>query len=512
MCGRLGRYARNLFAFALIALGANACSGGGKGVIPPQPAHIAGTGVLDESSQTCDVSYDGMVWYSVPTGSFSPIDVRQERCAAGALAANASPAIPAWAKPSGPTKAIFVATSLQEAYSLAGMQSIETAASATHTPVTWLIGNPLYFGNSSFYDSYHQANGDDVQVEHQLPLISAAESTFSWYRPAVSAEGAGHERDVAGALALGESAFWGIAWNQSAVDGTNDVGAPWGTYCADISSYKRPAPDGSCGMLAFEWTARDLDRAYLSGHSEYFSTDPDDLQQRAGFSAGGAATYVRALVDAYAAAGQTQPLVMVSQQESAENLNASDQTILTALYGQAAADGLRAETLTQAASDARTFSAAPRAIAFPYITGGTKTPAPLLGGGTLYPATIDYHDTIAGMTFLAGHTTPARLFRYADDPVSRYNVSFLPVGGQDLPTLTGVTVTASAIAFAFQAPVALHYGVALWTDPGSLGLNGQGVTPAGHAGVVLTFDLQPGVNQVTFACARCTGTTFPYST
>src|SRR5208283_2423623 len=115
------------------------------------------------------------------------------------------------------------------------------------------------------------------------------------------------------------------------VDGTWDLGAPWGTYCADPRAYKRPDPSGDCPLLAFEWTARDLTRAYLSGREDWFSTDPDDLR-RAGFSTGAAIDYVRAVIDAYAAAGTSQPLVVVAQQESYEGAGGEDGEILDALY------------------------------------------------------------------------------------------------------------------------------------------------------------------------------------
>jgi hypothetical protein len=507
------RFARVACAIAIAAAAFSGCSGGGNSpVLPPPGPNRAGIGIFDASSQSCSVSYDGLIWYAVPAGAFSPLDVKQEHCATTALQANPAPPIPQWAKPVQKTQAIFVATSLQEAYSVAGMQSIEAAATPNHTPVSWMIGNPMYLGDSTLYDQYHQTNGDDVEVEQNSSLIAATEQALPWYHPTVSVEGAGHERNIPGALALGESGFWGIAWNQAGIDLTDDVGAPWGTYCADVTSYKRPTPDGSCAMLAFEWTARDLTRAYLSGHSEYFSTDPDDLQQRAGFSTSGAATYERALVDAYAAAGETQPLVMVSQQESAEDVNSGDQTIMAALYAQAATDGMRLETLAQAATDARTFSAQPRAIAFPYISGGIAVPSPVLNGATLYPATIDFHDNAAGMTFLAGHTMPTRVFEYAGDTASFYNVPFPIVPANQRPTLNNVSVAKGEIAFSFQAPVALHYGVALWANPQALGLSGRGVTPAGRGGVVLTFDLQPGSNTIQFACPGCTSTTLQYST
>jgi hypothetical protein len=454
-----------------------------------------------------------MVWYAVPAGSFSPMDVAQERCAPSALSVNAAPPVPAWAKPNGPTHAIFVDTSLQEAYSVAGMQTMESLAAPHHVPVSWLIGNGLYLGNASLYNAYHANNGDDVEAEPDAQLISSMKGVFAWYVPTVSAEAAGRERHPLQALQQwGEFGFWGIAWNSHGIDATADAGAPWGAYCADPSSYKRPAPDGSCSLVSLEWTARDLTRAYLSGHEEFFSTDPDDPQLRGGFTPEAGASYVRAITDAYAAAGQTQPLVMVAQEETAESVAPGNSTILDALYSQAVSDGMSLQTIAQAAGNARAFAGAPRAIAFPFIAGGAQVGSPLLGNGTLYPATIDYHDTKSGMTFLAGHLTPSRIYRYADDPTSAYNVALFPLASTQLPTVTNVAIGNGTVALQINAPAALHYGVALWSDPAALRISGPHAVAAGRGGVVLTFDVQPGVNTVSVPCSGCTSAVLPYAT
>jgi len=477
----------------------------------PGGSTAGGSFVSDRSSQSCTLSYDGLIWYAVPAGAFSPIDAQHAGCPRSSLSQDLNPARPAWAIPRGATQARFVATSLQEGYSIAGMQSIEAVAAPLRVPMTWMIGSFSYLSNAKLYDGYHAGNGDDVEGEDHANLIDAMKAHFSWYVPTVSVEGAGHERDIAGLLALGEHAFWGITWNSHGTDGTSDYGAPWGSYCADPSSYKRPQPDGGCSLLAFEWTARDLTRAYLSGQEASFSTDPDDLQIRAQFSTAGAQTYVRALADAYAAAGETQPIVMMSQQESDGN-TAADAQILQALYAEAAADGMKVETLADAATDARAFSAAPRAAAFPYIPGGKAVPSPIVNGSELYPATIDYHDTQTGMTFLAGHTLPTRAFVYAQDPTSAYDVPLVSLPASATPALTAVAAGHGKLALAFQAPMALHYGIAIWSDPAKLRISGRGVTVAGRAGVVVTFDLSPGSNQVVVPCGGCRSTTFTYST
>ena len=469
--------------------------------------------VVDASTQACSVSYDGLLWYAVPAGAFSPIDERQTTCPGAALSANMSPPRPRWAVPNGATQTRFVATSYQVAYLPDGMKSIHRIAVAHDVPMTWMIGAFEWMKMANLYRTYHFANGDDVQSGNAASLVHSLRRNFPrWFVPVVSVEGAGRERDIAGLQALGETAFWGIAWNSHGVDGTSDYGAPWGSYCADPASYKRPQPDGGCSLLAFEWTARDLTRAYASGREEYFSTDPDDLLLRARFTPGGAQTYVRAIVDAYAAAGETQPMVMMSQQESAENLNPGDEGILDALYGQAAADGMKIETLARAAVDARTFSAAPRAIAFPYIPGGVEIRSSILGGQKLYPATIDYHDAQSGMTFLAGHTIPTRVFRYADYPHSSFDVPLPVIPESETPQLTAASAEDGTLALSFQAPVALHYGIAIWSDPAVLRVANPGAVVAGRAGVVVTFDLKPGPNQIVVRCSGCRATTLPYAT
>jgi hypothetical protein len=469
--------------------------------------------VVDVGTQACSVSYDGLLWYAVPAGAFSPIDVRQTTCPSTALSATMSPPRPAWAIPRGATQTRFVATSYQVAYVPDGMKSIHRTAVAHDIPMTWMIGAFEWVKLANLYRTYHFANGDDVQSGNAVSLVHSLQRNFPrWFVPVVSVEGAGRERDITGLQALGESAFWGIAWNSRGVDGTSDYGAPWGSYCADPASYKRPQPDGGCSLLAFEWTARDLTRAYASGREEYFSTDPDDLLLRARFAPDSAQTYVRAIVDAYAAAGETQPIVMMSQQESAENLNPGDEGILDALFGQAVADGMKIETLAQAAADARTFSAAPRAIAFPYIPGGVEIRSSILGGQKLYPATIDYHDAQSGMTFLAGHTLPTRVFRYADYPHSAFNVPLPTIPESETPQLTAASAEDGTLALSFRAPVALHYGIAIWSDPAVLRLTNPGAIAAGRAGVVVTFDLKPGPNQIVVRCSGCRATTFPYST
>jgi len=507
----------------------NGCGGGATtpGRIPQMQYSTGRTDVplttADRSAGgPCSVSSDGVLWYTLPNGAFPPIDFSHVQCTAPAtITADAQPPLPQWAQPNGATQAIFVATSLQEAYSFSGMQAIEQIAAGAGVPVTWMIGNPQYLNqNATFYNAAHASNGDDVELEDSPTLRQLAAQTLPWYAPSVSVEGAGRERNISGALALGDRAFWGITWNSHGTDNTSDLGAPWGSYCADVSSYKRPSPSGDCSLVSFEWTARDLTRAVFAntnplGYSAEaaYSSDPDDILLRGGFDPAAGATYARRLVDAYAAAGTSQPLVMISQQESVDEGtrgSSGDDLILTSLYQQAKLDGMTPMTLRQAATAGATFSGAARSIAFPFIPGGAPTS---YNGNAFTPATIDYHDNAAGMTFISGHSLPARIFEYAQDPTSAFNrpLQETDAASPVYPDLTSVVASNGILTFYFNAPVALHFGVALWADASRLSISGTNVTPAGHAGVVMAFDLPAGSSTQSIRCQGCTSTTFTYS-
>jgi hypothetical protein len=447
----------------------------------------------------------------VPAGSFSPIDVRFTQCGSFALARTYSRRPPAWAIPSGPTHALFVATSLQQRYSISGMLALERIASRYSIPMTWMLGDLWWLGLSDYYDRFHARNGDDVEAEYFASLHAAMRRDMPWYVPSVSVAGAGEERNISRAASFGERAFWGIAWNSDGTDGTFDRGAPWGAYCADPGSYKRPDPTGACNVLAFEWTARDLTRAYLSGREDWFSTDPDDLQ-RAGMSVDDARRYSSAMIDAYAAAGQTQPLVVVAQQESGEATNPGDEAIVEAMYARVAADGMHATTLRTAASDARAFAANPRAVAFPSLPYGSPVASAVLDGDSLYPATIDYADRHVGMTFLAGRTLPVRVFDYARQHRSRYDRPLPELPDARMPRELGARVRPGRIEITISAPHDMEFALALWSDASRLRLAPGIAISAGRAGVVVPVLLRRGTQTIVLRCAGCSTSVLPYAT
>ena len=202
---------------------------------------------------------------------------------------------------------------------------------------------------------------------------------------------------------------------------------------------------------------------------------------------------------------------MMSQQESHDEAGtqATDGVVLGALYDEVKQVGMTAMTLTNALPAAKAFSARARAVAFPFIAGGKTT---RYNGVPFSPATIDYHDDQAGMSFISGHTMPARLFTYARDTVSAFNKPLVETDpGPAYPRLTRIASGSGALIFHFSSPAAMHFGVAVWSDPQRLGVDGANVVPAGRAGFVAAFDLPAGESDQTVPCSACSTTTFPYS-
>ena len=495
------------------------CGGGASSQLPPAPTptpgethvppgfSIASLVASHASVGGCTVSFDGLLRYTLPVGDFAPIDVSYTSCQPSALSASNTPPIPTWAKPIGPTQTIFTAVSLQDAFSQSGFDAVANAYHQVGVPVTWMLGNRQYIdANGPLYDRYHSAYGDDIQAEPYTDIISLLTSKYPWYASNVSIEGAGHERNIAGVQQRGEHAFWGVTWNSFGTDLTYDRGAPWGSYCIDTTSYKRPSSDGSCDVLSMEWTARDLTRAYFSQREDAFSTDPEDIVLRGGFDVATGPVYARALVDAYAAAGESQPLLMVAQEESGEASSmAADAPILSALASEAVATRMRTTTLAQAAVALRAVSNRPRAVAFPFIPGGRPY---LYRGSMIAPGTIDYHDSQAGMTFIAGHTTPSRVYPYALDPTSVFSQALVEYSGTT--ALTRFSYEAGSLYLHFTSSNAVRYGIALWGNPAQLGLDANAML-AGRAGAVVAFDLPAGESDQVVRCAACASASIPYS-
>jgi hypothetical protein len=451
------------------------------------------------SSGTCRVSSDGYVWYALTPGAFSPLQVKASDCGSSALGVVPAP-VPGWAKPTGPTQAVFSAVSLVEKPHGGPIEPLAETAHEAGVPLTYLLGWDWIPSNVPVIDAEH-ARGDDVQV---VPSnLALARGAWKWFVPSVSVLGGSMERRIDLTLAGHLGSFWGITWNSNGVDGVHDRGAPWGLYCADPRSYKRPDPDGHCDLAGIEWTARDLTMAYESGREDAYSTDPDDVRLRAKLAPEAAAQYERELVDAYAAAGQSTPLLMIAEEEPNEfsEALAYDRPVELALYEQARRDGMEVTTLANAVRRLVPSAAQPRVVAFPALASS----------GRYGPATIDAHDEHVALTFTAANLMPDRVFEYDRAPTSSIDRNIPQLSAGEMPRLQSVSADHGIVTLRFWAPVATDFGVAFWVAPTTAGWTSPNVIPAGRAGAVALFDLVRGDNTVTLGCRTCNSDTFPYA-
>lgn len=449
--------------------------------------------------ESCRVTSDGAVWYIVRRGSFSPVDVRSTDCRSRSLGVVRAP-VPSWAKPQGRTRALFSAVSLIEIPRVGPVEPLADLAHSLGVPLTFLMGWEWIPADVTSLEHMHRY-GDDVQVAP--PNVERARESWSWFRPVVSVLGAGWERHIEETRAAALDAFWGITWNSSGVDLTSDRGAPWGFYCADPASYKRPAQDQRCDLGAVEWTARDLTMAYETGREDAYSTDPDDLRLRAHLSVAAASQYEREMVDAYAAAGEQEPLLMVAQEEASEFAESEheDAPILHALYDEAKRDGMQILNLADATRQLQKLSPQNRVVAFPALASS----------GRFGPATIDAFDSRIGMTFHAAELMPDRVFAYSRADVSRYNVPVPQLSAAETPRLLETTIGEGHITLRFESLISMRYGVAFWSDPAIMRWTSPNVVPAGRAGAVAFFNLEPGINVITLGCIGCTRAALPYA-
>jgi hypothetical protein len=242
---------------------------------------------------------------------------------------------------------------------------------------------------------------------------------------------------------------------------------------------------------------------YETGREDAYSTIPQDLRLRAGLAPAAAAEYEREIVDAYAAAGETAPLLMVAEEEAWEFAQASAENapIMSALYEQAKRDGMTVTTLADAVTRLASAGAQPRVVAFPALAAS----------GRYGPATIDAHNSHVGMTFRAAELMPSRVFAYDRATTSTFNIPVPQLAPSEMPVLLGVEASGGILTLRFRAPIATHFGAAFWVDPSVAGWTSPNVVPAGRAGAVAFFDLVQGDNTITLGCRICTSPTFPYA-
>jgi hypothetical protein len=119
------------------------------------------------------------------------------------------------------------------------------------------------------------------------------------------------------------------------------------------------------------------------------------------------------------------------------------------------------------------------------------------------PATLDYVDRWAALTFVAPSLLPVRIFDYAASPHSRWSAPLAALAKPEMPALERFVRARGALVLHFFSPVTTRYALAFWTDPRTMRWPPAEAVAAGRAASVVAFDLAAGENDVVVRCGRC---------
>lgn len=175
-------------------------------------------------------------------------------------------------------------------------------------PVTWLVSPKSARCEQEMFTAFHEEHGDEVAMFFRYPtgeafhhakerdvarelsvaqyqaLVrdqrTAIQHALPWAEVKVAGQGI---RTPALLEALAREGFVGMfghCYCQIGTDSITDFGMPWGSFRLRPGSAHLPARgDESGGLVTFEWTMRDLNRAFHTCRPELWSTDPNDVER-----------------------------------------------------------------------------------------------------------------------------------------------------------------------------------------------------------------------------------------
>jgi hypothetical protein len=294
----------------------------------------------------------------------------------------------------------------------------------------------------------------------------------------------GNHQDPGMARLLPDHGFeglWGFCWEQIEVDRITDRGCPWGLRHIDPDDRLRPGREP--GLVALEWTARDLLKAHHSGDPTLYSTDPNDVA-RGGLCSWDHMDYWRGLAGQYLRNTRYNRRVWLVQHQEAHEMERSEHYRVyteedireSALLLDGFVGHLREQSTPLAPVR---FLSAPDAVAKyraacpatePSYMLWDDLPAPppnreyawnLCAGP--WPRTFLYYDCDAQMVFVEGKAEPVclRNYRRAWEKGRYYAEPELPRVRLDSDTRRH---WAREIRLRVESPADMPFGVALWGD------------------------------------------------
>lgn len=172
-------------------------------------------------------------------------------------------------------------------------------------PVTWLVSPKSARCEQEMFKDFHENYGDEIammirfnkthhanerraaeemNVEQCRKVIRLQKNEIESYLPWADIKVAGQgirTNNILKALELeGFIGLFGHCYCQIGTDSITDFGMPWGSFPIRNSDYHLPASAAdNSGIIAFEWTMRDLNRSFHTIRPELWSTDPNDVER-----------------------------------------------------------------------------------------------------------------------------------------------------------------------------------------------------------------------------------------
>ena len=411
-----------------------------------------------------------------------------------------------------------------------GMRLLADTLHPLGVPITWFVSPESARIAARELTSWHDRHGDDVALatpdltegmEARLKgALDAKKAQLAEARDAVQealpwahvtiAAGNHQDPDIARILeALDFDALWGFCWEQIEVDAITDRGCPWGLYYMHPGDRLRPAPGR--GVIAMEWTARDLLKAFHSGNPCLYSTDPNDVA-RGSICGWQDISYWEGLADNYLRNARYNDQVILLQHQEAHEMERHEGWLCyteedireSAVMLDAFVRHIKPHaTIMTLAEAARAYRARNEYTASSYMLW-EDTPHPPLNRDYAWntcpgpwPKTFLYYDRGAQMMFVENRADPVCIRNYARpwDTMTYYAEPRLPRS-----RLVKNTQYAwdREIEIRVESPKAMPYGLCLWGDyslyqiaeaPGLL--EGK-ILP--HELLFLRYDLDEGEN------------------
>ncbi|MHA1392069.1 MAG: hypothetical protein ACTSRZ_01090 [Promethearchaeota archaeon] len=171
-------------------------------------------------------------------------------------------------------------------------------------PITWLVSPKSARCEQEMFKLFHDKYGDEIammirfnQKRHENERIVANSMNVDDYRKLIrsqkeeilkylpwaeikiAAQGIRTQEMIQALMEEGFIGIHGHCYCQIGTDSITDFGSPWGSFRIRPDDFHLPAKKNQKGLIAFEWTQRDLNRSFHTAYPELWSTDPNDVER-----------------------------------------------------------------------------------------------------------------------------------------------------------------------------------------------------------------------------------------